>query len=140
METLSIILSVIFLMLALLHFYWALGGEWGFANALPVKENGQRIINPGKTASSIVGFGLLIFSAFYLILPGILFISIPGLILNIMAWIIPAIFTGRAIGDFKFVGFFKKVKQTPFAKLDTKIYSPLCLSLGIAGIIIELLR
>ncbi|KRE83053.1 hypothetical protein ASG89_13045 [Paenibacillus sp. Soil766] len=38
----------------------------------------------------------------------------------------------RAIGDFKYLGFFKKVKHTSFSYYDTRFYSPLCLFLAIS--------
>ena len=37
----------------------------------------------------------------------------------------------RAIGDFKYVGFFKQRRGTRFALLDTRFYSPLALALGV---------
>jgi hypothetical protein len=42
----------------------------------------------------------------------------------------------RTVGDFKYVGLFKRVRGTPFARLDTLLYSPLCLllSLGVASV------
>ena len=36
----------------------------------------------------------------------------------------------RAIGDFGYVGFFKRKGGNPFARLDTRVYSPLCLLLA----------
>lgn len=36
------------------------------------------------------------------------------------------VFLLRAIGKGKYVGFFKKIKHTRFAKQDTAFYSPLC--------------
>jgi hypothetical protein len=39
----------------------------------------------------------------------------------------------RAIGDFKYLGLFKRVRGSRFATLDTFVYSPLCLLLA-AGI------
>ena len=43
---------------------------------------------------------------------------------------------GRAIGDFKYVGFFKRVRGSKFARMDTLVYSPLCLllALGVARV------
>ena len=42
----------------------------------------------------------------------------------------------RAIGEFKYVGFFKRVRGSRFATLDTFVFSPLCLllSAGVAAI------
>ena len=53
-------------------------------------------------------------------------------------WIIAGIFILRAIGDFRYVGFFKSVKQSAFARADSRYYSPLCLLIGVLGIMIEL--
>ncbi|TKI67695.1 DUF3995 domain-containing protein [Lysinibacillus mangiferihumi] len=41
------------------------------------------------------------------------------------------IFLIRAIGDFKYVGFFKKIKHSQFARNDTWLYSPLCLFISL---------
>jgi hypothetical protein len=43
----------------------------------------------------------------------------------------------RAVGEFRLVGFFKRVKGTRFARMDTLVYSPLCalLSLGTAWLL-----
>ena len=38
----------------------------------------------------------------------------------------------RAVGDFRYVGFFKRIHGTGFAIMDTRLYSPLCLLLGLA--------
>ena len=46
------------------------------------------------------------------------------------------VFIGRAIGDMRYVGFFKRVRGTRFARLDTRVYSPLCLALGAASALI----
>ena len=47
-----------------------------------------------------------------------------------------AAFIGRAIGDFNYVGFFKRRKTTVFAGLDTRVYSPLALALGVGASIV----
>jgi len=54
-------------------------------------------------------------------------------------WFIPIIFILRAVGDFNYVGIFKKIKNTEFARADSKIFIPLCLIIGICGITIKLL-
>lgn len=37
----------------------------------------------------------------------------------------------RAVGDFRYVGFFKSVRDSRFATMDTWCYSPVCLALSI---------
>ena len=38
-----------------------------------------------------------------------------------------AIFVLRALGDFQYVGFSKRIRGTQFAHWDDRIFSPLCL-------------
>ena len=54
MVYLSLILVIIFFILSIIHFNWVRGGTWGFDNALPTNENGERILNPRKIDSLIV--------------------------------------------------------------------------------------
>ncbi|MGK0363082.1 MAG: hypothetical protein ACI85O_000123 [Saprospiraceae bacterium] len=135
---LSITLFLIFIVLALIHFNWVIGGTWGFDQALPTDTQGEKLFTPGKIDSAIVGFGLAAFGFFYLLQTSFINIEIPQWIEKYTAWVIPAIFLLRAVGDFKYVGFFKKIKDTEFGKTDARIFSPLCLLIAILGIIIVL--
>lgn len=133
----ALLLSFIFFVLAIVHVNWVFGGEFGFNKSLPTKENGERVLNPKKRDSAIVAIGLFSFSIFYLAKSSIVTIVIPVWVFNYGSYIIPAIFLLRAIGDFKYIGFFKKVKNTAFGKLDSKFYAPLCLGIAIIGLLIE---
>ena len=137
---LAAILSLVFVILAIIHFNWFFGGTYGFNEALPTKENGQRVLHPRKLDSLIVGFGLLLFGLFYFFKLGLLSISLPVWVNNYVSWIIPVLSLLRAMGDFKYVGFFKKIKKTLFARFDTKLFSPLCLVIGLFGFLINLLN
>ena len=44
--------------------------------------------------------------------------------------LIATAFTLRAVGEFKYVGFFKRIRGTQFARMDTRFYSPLCLGVA----------
>ena len=138
--TLAIILSIIFFILGILHLNWAFGGKFGFDKALPRKENGERVFTPKKYHSGLVGLGLIAFGLFYLSDSGLVYSDLPSWILKSGRWIIPIIFILRATGDFNSIGFFKKIKNTEFANWDTKLYSPLCLVIGLLGLIIELVK
>ncbi len=41
-----------------------------------------------------------------------------------------------AIGDFRLVGFWKRIRDSRFARLDTAVYSPLCLVLAIGSAVV----
>lgn len=137
---LSILLGIIFIGLGIIHFNWVIGGKFGFSESLPTKENGERVLNPKKMDSAIVGIGLTAFGIFYFLKSGLVELNPPEWIMKYGSWIIPSIFLLRAIGEFKYVGFFKNVKKTDFAKWDTKLFSPLCLAIAIIGITIQLIK
>jgi hypothetical protein len=136
---LSIILLAIFASLGFIHFYWLFGGKWGLNKALPTKETGVEAIDPPRIATAIVGLGLISFGLVYLIKSGFINFQVPNWIIIYGSWIIPSIFILRAIGDFRYVGFFKKIKNTEFAKADSKWFAPLCLIIGIFGMLIQLM-
>lgn len=137
---LSILLGIILIGLGLIHFNWVIGGKFGFSESLPTKESGERVLNPKKIDSAIVGIELTIFGIFYVLKSGLIEYSLPAWIIKYGSWIIPIIFLLRAIGEFRYVGFFKSIKKTEFGKLDTKLFSPLCLAIGILGIIIHIVK
>jgi hypothetical protein len=112
-------------------FYWGLGGKWGAEAAVPTKENDKKVMNPNGVDCFVVGLGLLSFAVMVLARAQILSFDLPAWLIKCGSWAISAIFILRAIGEFHYVGFFKKVKSTRFARYDTKYYSPLCLAIGI---------
>ena len=137
---LSIILIFIFTVLGLIHFNWAFGGRFGFTKSIPTKENGERVLNPRKIDSAFVGIVLTVFGGFYVLKSGLIDHNLPIWFMNYGSWIIPILFLLRAIGDFKYIGIFKRVKKTNFGKLDTRFFSPLCIFIGVIGLIIQLLN
>lgn len=137
----AIILFLIFLFISSIHFYWAFGGNWGSDVVLPTKDdNNTKVLNPSILPTLIVALGLLGFGLLILVMSGLIAVDIPQWLSNYGLWIIASIFTLRAIGDFKYVGFFKKIKLTKFGENDTKYYSPLCLTIAILSIILELIK
>ena len=122
---------VILLIVSGIHMYWGLGGNWGLRAALP-EQSGTAVMQPGRGITLIVA---VIFSAmglFYLYKIGQLSVAdsfVPGWLNQYGLWVLAGVFLLRAIGDFRYVGFFKQVRGSRFAELDTKFYSPLCLLL-----------
>jgi hypothetical protein len=103
--------------LALLHFYWAIAGVGGRSAAIP-EIDGVPAFRPSKAATAAVGLVLLATAAIVLLHVKLLLAGAA------------AVMVLRAIGDFRLVGFFKRVRGSRFARLDTLLYSPLCLVLG----------
>ncbi|MEO6870466.1 MAG: DUF3995 domain-containing protein [Ginsengibacter sp.] len=138
MIILIVINVIIFLLLSILHFYWAFGGKLWYSDVLPTSKNGLRKINPGMIAGFVVAFGLLFFAIIILGNRGLLDKYISVKYFRYGTLIIAAIFLFRAIGDFKYIGFFKKIKGTKFAINDSVIYSPLCLFISFVSLLIFL--
>ncbi|MEK6154081.1 DUF3995 domain-containing protein [Flavobacteriaceae bacterium 3-367] len=135
---LSLCLSLIFFILGALHIYWALNGNWGLDLAVPSTLRGERVLHPSKTACWLVGLGLGIFGFFYILKGRFVEIEFPSWMLDYTGWFIMTLFFLRALGDFKYVGFFKRIKNTPFGKWDTLLFSPLSLGIALLGLLIEL--
>ena len=129
----------IFILLSFLHVYWAMGGKRGMSAVLPSLEEGHAVFTPGPLITLVVAAAMGIFA----------FITIGNLdifrqyinltIFKYATLAIGLIFTLRAIGDFKYMGFFKKATGTPFAKNDTRYYSPLCVIIAVFTFLIFLL-
>jgi hypothetical protein len=121
--------SILFL-IAAWHVYWSLGGRFGHSMAIPQFADGRRVFEPSQrgtfaVAVLIAGAGLT-----SLVSGGLLPSPLPMELTHVFTLTMSAVFLVRALGWFRFVGFFKRVRSTPFAKFDTWVYCPLCLILG----------
>lgn len=135
-----IVLDIIFVTIAVLHFYWGLGGRWAIDKAVPTNERGERVLKTSSESCFVVGSGLLLFASYYLMHVIKMELPLPVIVKNSAGWIIPGIFLLRAIGEFKYVGFTKKIKDTTFGRLDTAYFAPLCLLIAVLGFTIETFR
>ncbi len=131
MYSLSIMAIVLLWMISIIHIYWAFGGRWGTGAVIPVKVGGQQaLFVPRKWGTLCVAILLLLASMIILIQKGFMTYFQPSSLSKVGSIVCACVFIARAIGDFKYVGFFKSVKHSQFAKNDTRFYSPLCLFLG----------
>jgi Protein of unknown function (DUF3995) len=127
----------ILLMRAGVHLYWAAGGKAGKSAAVP-SANGRPLMRPSAFGTAMVAVGLCVMAA--LLAQRIGWLNVPalpgsGVVVRVGAWLIATVFALRAIGDFRYVGFFKRIRDSRFARLDTLAYSPLCACLALlAGI------
>ena len=135
-----IINTVIFILLSILHFYWAFGGRFWYEQVLPTSSNGLHKLNPSTTAGLLIAFGLLFLALVTVANQGTFDRHIKRTYFHYGTLIIAIIFFLRAIGDFRFVGFFKTVKSTRFGINDTLIFSPLCIFIGVISVIIFSLK
>jgi hypothetical protein len=120
---------------ALWHFYWAIGGRAGLRLALPEKE-GRPLFLPSRAMTAFVAALIAAVAGVYAVVALDPFIN-PDYAewAQAIAAICGFVFVMRAIGDFGYVGFFKHHTGTAFAMADSRFYSPLCLYLGVAGLL-----
>ena len=137
---LSSTLFLIFLILAIFHFYWLFGGKGGLKKVIPTKSKGEDPLPIPKFATLIVALVFVFFGLIYLLKIDFWNLQIPNWLTRYIYWLIPILFIVRAIGDFNYVGLFKKIKDTEFAKADSKIFIPLCLFIGLIGILVQILE
>ncbi len=133
------ILVLIFTILGGFHLYWVFGGKRGLKQSLPSDSEGIAVLKPGKFGTLVVAVILLSLSTFYLMHVGLIHLHLPKFLNENLGYIISVMFLLRAIGDFKYVGITKKIKNTEFAAYDTKLFTPLCLVIAILGILHEIL-
>ncbi|HEX8180830.1 MAG TPA: DUF3995 domain-containing protein [Pyrinomonadaceae bacterium] len=136
----GILLAVIFAVISLFHLYWATGGTFGSRVVVPtvaVPSRGQmRVFKPSVGGTVLVAGAFLL--ALAVILGQLRFLGayVPHRIFRWGTWAIALLFLLRAIGEFRLVGFFKQVRDTPFAHWDTWLFSPLCLFIAIIAFVL----
>ena len=131
-----------FTLLGLVHVYWALGGRLGLQAALPQlpvppgwQQHGEpQMVNAfdPRRGTTLAVAALLIAVALAVGLRAGLFTEpVRHAALQAVLAGVALVMFARAIGDFRLVGFFKRVKGSAFARMDTWVYSPLCVVLGL---------
>ena len=135
----GLLLVLIFIGLSGLHWYWVINGTGDFNRFVP-EINGKSAFQPGRLATAVVAVLLLIAAAICASQAELFGITRYPLA-RTGTWGLLVVFSVRAIGDFRLVGLFKRVRNTQFGRLDTWVYSPLCLSLSIlCGALLHMTR
>ncbi len=130
-QTIFIIHFIILFMIASVHIYWAMGGKMASLTVLPQLSSEKLVFKPSSFMTFIVAISFYIMSFIFVNAAGFFEVSILKNNQNVILIFLGIVVLIRAIGDFKYVGFTKKIKGTPFSINDTKYYSPLCLLISI---------
>ena len=130
MRLLSGLLGVILILLALLHVRWAFGGHAEGA-AVPSRPDGTPLFRPGPLASLSVASALALAAALVLARGDLLPAFASPRVIGLGTWGIALAFAARAVGEFRYVGLFRRVRDTPFAKWDARLFTPLCAVLAV---------
>lgn len=133
------LLAGIFSVLSGIHVYWAFGGKRGLTAAIPTKD-GNPLFEAGPGGTLAVAVALLVAGGIVLgRIDVFVLASMPAWVYQWGVWAIAVLFFLRAIGEFRYAGFFKSVKDTNFAYWDTRLFSPLCLFVSGSALLISIL-
>ena len=133
----AVAVCLAFFLLGLWHFYMAFAPSSGKAGAVPTVE-GKPLFVPSTGATVAVGVVLLLFAGLVAATSGIVSLGLPRPLLSWLSYGLALGLLARALGEFKYVGFFKRIRGSRFARLDTYVYSPACLLLSIGVLVVAL--
>lgn len=123
--------GTIFLLLSGIHVYWATGGTWGAAAAVPTKASGELLFKPRPFETWAVAIGLLGLAVFTWAQVGVQGTFISKTYIQYVSWGTAVVFLLRAVGEFRYVGLTKRVRGTTFAYFDDRYYTPLCVMIAL---------
>jgi uncharacterized membrane protein YciS (DUF1049 family) len=132
---LGALISTIFLVLAIVHVYWALGGQSGKLAAVPGVD-GRPSFRPSPLGTLLVAVGLVAATAVIAGTMGWIESPVRVSTLRVLTLALSLMFFLRAVGDFRHVGFFKPAGQSRFGYWDSLVYSPLCLGIAVATFLV----
>lgn len=117
------------------HLHWAFGGRLGFSVSLPQRPDGTPVMAHRlpwwRPAAGAVALGLVALALLMLAHAGHLTLRLSPRLARATLLAIGAVFVARALVPNRYVGFFKSLRDTRWARYDTFLYSPLFLLLGL---------
>lgn len=140
MMILGIVNGILLGVIAVFHFYWAAGGNFGKDAVFPDVKGKGAGKTPGIFMTVLAGLIFGSFGYFALETSNFLSANIFKGFYNIGLIVLAVIFCLRAIGELNYVGFFKKHRDGKFAFWDTRFFSPLSLLIGINFLMMYLLK
>lgn len=117
--------TIVLASIAALHLAWAIAPRASTGAPLTVPEaHGRPLFQPSRAATLAVAIALSIAA------------SVVAMRVRVFVIGLAVVFLARAIGEFRYIGFFKRVRGTRFSRWDSWLYSPLCLALaGACGVV-----
>ncbi len=133
MDSLAVILFCILLLIAGIHFYWALGGLWPGTDRASLARTvvGEKDISrmPSRSLTLAVVAAILVASLWPLMWRSIIPYSLPQGFLWLGMLVLMMVFIGRGVAGY--LPFFTdRMCEQPFARLNALYFSPLCLIIG----------
>ncbi|MDX2471737.1 MAG: DUF3995 domain-containing protein [SAR324 cluster bacterium] len=129
------LVPAIFVIVGLVHFYWAVGGKKFVSSTIPEK-NGKPLFQPTFTITAIMGLAFFAFAVGVLAFGGLVAVPLEPRVIRFCVLVMLALFFGRMIGDFQYIGLFKKVKGSRFSHNDDLYFIPFC---GVLAVMLSVL-
>lgn len=130
-SSIAVIVCTAFVVIGLWHVYMAFAKKSSNDSAAIPSVNGKPLFVPSMQATLAVACALFVFALLVAATAGMVSLGLPNKLLTLSCYALAFGLLARAVGDFKYVGFFKKVRDSRFAFMDTFVYSPLCLMLAV---------
>lgn len=124
-ELAGIVAVIILLFLAGIHFYWGAGGKLWTDKIIPERD-GLPLFTAHNFGFHVVGILLLISASLILGQIGLIELPTSKSLTLVGVWLLAIVFLLRAVGEFRYCGFFKSICNTTFSYYDSRIYSPTC--------------
>lgn len=126
--------ATLFLLIAALHAYWALGGIWPGKDreslARTVVGGAPGMVFPGQAATWAVVAVLVVGAMTVLAVSRVVAIVLPAWVMRSAALVGAGVLFARGVEGFFDVRLRPDTAGSPFARLNVALYSPLCLVLA----------
>lgn len=137
MTVVAMSLASVLCALAIVHLYWTVRGV-GMGAAVPTHTNGTAVFRPGRVSAFVVAAALFLAAVIVLARARVILVGFPDAAIRVGIWGVVAAFAARTVGEFRYVGLFKRVRGTPFAHWDSLLFTPLCTIMSIAAALVAI--
>jgi hypothetical protein len=121
------------------HVYWALGGTGGNGAAIP-EDGGRPLLKPRPVVTFAIAGGLALAASVAALRGGLFGPAGDHVGVHIATGVLGVLFAARAVGEGHYVGLFKRVKGTRFARWDTWLFTPLCVLIAAGSLMLSYLK
>ena len=136
----SVLTFLPLMVVALAHFFWALGTTWPIRSEQLLAQTvvGRAGVTrmPNKFVTLLVSIALLLMA---IVAMGLADHDDGGLFRTALGAVLAMVFIARGVAGYT-AGWRSRFPTEPFASLDRKNYSPLCLWIGAGFLILVLMR
>jgi hypothetical protein len=137
MTLLAVIMIAVFLAVAAaFHIYWGCGGQYGHRLSVPQRIDGTPLFTPTPAMTHAVGVALLLMLVVLVAFGLRLDQLVPRWVLRLAIAGQGAAFLVRGLSWHPYIGLFKTVRTTEFARMDTLYYSPCCIAAGLGFLLL----